>query len=170
MSCNICGEQICHLAVEKGAKKHGGAGVFLVYNDKVVLGKERSGSYRGKFNIGCGGNKKGECCLQTALREFKEEIKLYISFNDFVNNCIGVIVYNCTAVFILSYPYDINNLDEYVKEALDPNAKWKDEHWYLQEMETIQEFSVAEISENISSFTLALMNKYNNKNYFKINK
>lgn len=64
-----------------------GVGVCIVDRDhkKVLLGLERFGKYRGKFNL-CAGSVEPEddgCVVNAALRELREEFKVHFHHLDF---------------------------------------------------------------------------------------
>lgn len=79
----FCDHYIC----QKEAK---GVGVCMVdpTNQNILLGLERFGKYRGKFNI-CAGSLEPEddgCAVKAAMRELREEFKVHFEESDFTRH------------------------------------------------------------------------------------
>lgn len=168
--CPNCYTRLCGHAKNNGAK-HVGSGVLLINGENTILGKQVAGANIGYYNIGCGRRKPGECCIMTAYRELIEELKVDITLKQFLNKCFGIIVINISAIFILEY--DINNvheLDQKVKDDLINNDLIDD----LKEVCKVKLFNIKkcmtdQYKNKISEFTLNVITKYYEHNYFTWN-
>lgn len=78
-----CDHYICQ-------KETKGVGVCIVdpTQQKILLGLERFGKYRGKFNL-CAGSLEPEddaCAVKAAMRELREEFKVHLDEFDFMRH------------------------------------------------------------------------------------
>lgn len=94
-----CDHYICQKEIK-------GVGVCIVdpTQEKILLGLERFGKYRGKFNL-CAGSLEPEddaCAVKAAMRELREEFKVHLDESEFTRH-FGIRTHNNGVRFTLRY-------------------------------------------------------------------
>lgn len=159
-------ESYCNHALCVGNTAKGVA--VCIWDDRrcqVLMGKERFGRYRGRWNV-CAGSveacDKG-CLIAAARRELKEEFKLDMNESTW-HNCLRRSFWIAsTLVAILRPPRELNvvHLDqENQKMLLDSTAPPT-----YQEMEKIQWVQLDNDDMPISSLAKYIMKKYHNTTF-----
>lgn len=155
----MCRHTICTRRVAKGV-------AICICDDasgSILMGKERFGRYRGRWNVCAGSVEECDCgCLiQTCLRELREEFKLYLDESTW-DRCVRRIFWIAsTMVAVLSPPpaMDVRELDRANALALlDPAIPAT-----YQEMEKISWVHADDTNTPMSSLARYIVRRHHHR-------
>ena len=99
-----------------------GVAVCVVNHEQnsILLGLERFGRYRGKFNVCAGGMETvdGKCVFQTAQRELQEEFKLVVPMDFWETSSRLLFFMGTTPVFLLCANVNVPDLNLRIQHDL----------------------------------------------------
>ena len=100
-----------------------GVAVCVVNNEQnhILLGLERFGRYRGKFNVCSGGMEEEDrnCVIETARRELHEEFKITVPLDFWEARSRLLFFMGTTPVFILPANVNVTDLNARIKTDID---------------------------------------------------
>jgi ribosomal protein L24 len=172
----VCPHTICknYRDQKKNEKKKGGVATLLYYKDNCVLGKERYGNEKNKYNLFAGGVDNMNCYLLEAYRELKEEGKAHlagIDFKTYLRNIKYYRIHYGSLVLFLEYEINEQNIKKMTQELVDAHNK----NYKLaeREMSKVVLFDMNELKKtNLQRFSYFIIDKTGQKKeryYYKTN-
>lgn len=194
----MCKHQTCINITNQGGK--GGVAVAcLNYYKKngvnkrvIVLGKEKGGTYAGKYNVCSGKFNQGETCfLETLARELYEEFKyttmkfdtnsnkLVVNWTDFDkilkwnNNSYWWFIHHNTPVFVANFSgFSCTEANK----IIDKHNNNRNLNGCYKELEELDWFNISDgknmkgnYKKNISSFAEAILKAIRNQKFYFLN-
>lgn len=175
----MCKHKTCQEIKENGGNIKGSAAVLPLVNyygkgkHVALLGKEREGQHKGKYNLVSGKSDNNDgCYIETAMRELSEEFKINIvnskQFDNYFrcekDKTVRWFMFKGTPVFVgLFVGLKRNDLNNEIKKCHSNNIKWS-----LQEIEKVDFFTLEgnkiddKVNKNnvvVSDFALAVLSK-----------
>jgi hypothetical protein len=125
--------------------------------DKILLGNERYGRNKNKYNICCGTMeiKDNQCYFNLAIRELKEEFKL--NFED----CYDYKYFNGFIIPVFIVYFKSINIDEINKKITNDNNNLILPK-YCKEINDLKYFDIFEsiLNDKVTSFSKKIIKKY----------